>query len=127
MFFKKSVLKKFANFRRKHLCHRLFLIKLQDDACNFIKKETPILVFSCEFFEIFRIYFLKNISQRLLLTSLTLSRRRSISYRNQSIDLLRKSMDWFLYDIDLRRERVKPQYQKHDLQPKLFQNVLKAI
>ena len=38
---------------------------------------------------------------------LTLSRRRSISYRNQSIDLLCKSMDWFLYDIGLRRERVK--------------------
>ena len=27
--------------------------------------------------------------------------------RNQSIDLQRKSMDWFLYDIDLRHERVK--------------------
>ena len=38
---------------------------------------------------------------------LTLSRRRSISYRNQSIDLLCKSMEWFLYDIGLRRERVK--------------------
>ena len=30
------------------------------------------------------------------------------SYRNQSIDLRRKSMDWFLYDSDLRHERVKP-------------------
>ena len=38
---------------------------------------------------------------------LTLSRRRPISHRNQSIDLLCKSMDWFLYDIGLRRERVK--------------------
>ena len=38
---------------------------------------------------------------------LTLSRRRSTSYRNQSTDLLRKSMHWFLYDIGLRRERVK--------------------
>ena len=42
--------------------------------------------------------------------------RRPLSYRNQSIDLLRKSMDWFLYDngMDwflydngLRHERVK--------------------
>ena len=33
---------------------------------------------------------------------LTLSWRRSLSYRNQSIDL-----DWFLYDNGLRRERVK--------------------
>ena len=38
---------------------------------------------------------------------LTLSWRSPISYRNQSIDLLCKSMDWFLYDIGLRRERVK--------------------
>ena len=33
--------------------------------------------------------------------------RRPLSYRNQSIDLLCKSMDWFLYDNDLRHERVK--------------------
>ena len=31
-----------------------------------------------------------------------------LSYRNQSIDLLCKSTDWFLYDQDLRHERVKP-------------------
>ena len=37
---------------------------------------------------------------------LTLSHLRPISYKNQSIDLLCKSMDWFLYDIGLRRERV---------------------
>ena len=30
-------------------------------------------------------------------TSLTLSWRRSLSYRNQSTDLLCKSVDWFLY------------------------------
>ena len=39
--------------------------------------------------------------------SLTLSWRRSLSYRNQSIDLLRWSMGWFLYDNGLRHERVK--------------------
>ena len=33
--------------------------------------------------------------------------RRPFSYRNQSIYLLRKSMDWFLYDNGLRHERVK--------------------
>ena len=37
----------------------------------------------------------------------TLSRRRPLSYRNQSIDLQSKSMDWFLYDNGLRHERVK--------------------
>ena len=29
------------------------------------------------------------------------------TYRNQSIGLQSKSMDWFLYDGDLRYERVK--------------------
>ena len=38
---------------------------------------------------------------------LTLSWRRLLSNRNQSIDLLRKSMDWFLYGNGPRHERVK--------------------
>ena len=37
---------------------------------------------------------------------LTLSWRTSLSYRNQSINLLCKSMDWFLYGRDLRHEQV---------------------
>ena len=40
-------------------------------------------------------------------TLLTLSRRRPLSYRSQSIDLLWKSMDWFLYDNGFCLERVK--------------------
>ena len=39
--------------------------------------------------------------------SLTPSWWRPFSYRNRSIDLLCKSMDWFLYDNGLRHERVK--------------------
>ena len=31
----------------------------------------------------------------------------SLPYRNQSIDLLYKPMDWFLYDNGLHHERVK--------------------
>ena len=38
---------------------------------------------------------------------LTLLQRRSLSYRNQSIDLLCKSMDSFVYVRDQRHERVK--------------------
>ena len=38
---------------------------------------------------------------------LTLSWRRFLSYRNQSIDLLCKLMNWFLYDRYLRHERVR--------------------
>ena len=35
-----------------------------------------------------------------------LSWRRPLSYRNQHTDLLCKSIDWFLYDRDLRYERI---------------------
>ena len=38
---------------------------------------------------------------------LTLSWRRPLSCRSQSIDLFRKSMDWFLYANGLRHERVE--------------------
>ena len=38
--------------------------------------------------------------------SLTLSWRRPLSYRNQSIDFQSRSMDWFLYDNGLHHERV---------------------
>ena len=49
---------------------------------------------------------LKENLKNLLFSSLTLSWRGPLSYRNQSIDLQSKSMDWFLYDNDLRHERV---------------------
>ena len=39
--------------------------------------------------------------------ALTLSWWRSLSYTNQSFDLFCKSMDWFLYDKDLRHERFR--------------------
>ena len=41
------------------------------------------------------------------LINLTLSWRRPLPYRNQSIDLRSKSVNWFLYDNGLRHERVK--------------------
>ena len=41
------------------------------------------------------------------LSALTLSWQRSLLYRNQSIDFIFKSMDWFLHGRNLRLERVK--------------------
>ena len=38
----------------------------------------------------------------------TLSWQRSLLYRNQFIGLQWKSMGWYLYDRDLRHERVNP-------------------
>ena len=45
---------------------------------------------------------------------LTLSRGRSLWYRNQSIGLQSKSTDWFLYDRDLRHEDVNGWVQSLD-------------
>ena len=49
-----------------------FLIKLQTEACNFIKKETLAQFSSCEFCKIAKNNFLQNTSGRLLLFILTL-------------------------------------------------------
>ena len=55
---------------------------------------------------------------------LTLSWRRPLSYRNQSIDLPSKWMDWFLYDNGLRHKRVKiwNKYQDEGILRKLWIN-----
>ena len=47
----------------------------------------------------------------IALKLLALSWRRPLSYRNESTDLLCKSMDWFLYDSGLRHEKVKEIFQ----------------
>ena len=54
VFYEKGVLRNFAKFTRKKLpgARDSFLTKLQAEAGNFIKKETLVEVFSCEFFEI---------------------------------------------------------------------------
>ena len=54
VFFKKDVNKNSAKFRGKHLCQSLFFNKVATIGLNFIKKETLVQVFSCEFCEIFK-------------------------------------------------------------------------
>ena len=44
-------------------------------------------------------------------SKLNLSWRRPLSYRNQSIDLQSKSMNWFLYDNGFGHERAKSVYK----------------
>ena len=44
---------------------------------------------------------------------LTLSWGRPLSYRNQSIDLLCRSIDWFLYDNGFHHEKVKNIWDTH--------------
>ena len=49
---KKVFLETSQNSRESTCARATFLIKLQSQACNFIKKETLAQVFSCEFCEI---------------------------------------------------------------------------
>ena len=62
MFVKKDVLKKILNIYRKTLeLESLFNIVVGLIAGNFIKKETPTQVFSCEYWEIFEnSFFIEN-------------------------------------------------------------------
>ena len=71
--------------------------------CNSFWKEKCLQSYSAQVRFVCWLKFFLKYSQ----TELTLPWRRSLSYRNHSIDLLNKSMDWFLYDNDLRHERVK--------------------
>ena len=49
---RKGFLRDYTKFTGKHVCKSLFLNKAAVSACNFIKKETLTLVFSCEFYKI---------------------------------------------------------------------------
>ena len=74
----------------------------------FNKDSFPFSMFRTNFFNSQRVC--KNWKDYLSISAiarLTLSWRRPLSYRNQSIDLLFKSMDWFQDDNGLRYERVK--------------------
>ena len=58
MLYKTGVLKISQNSKENTCARVSFLIKLQAEGCNFVKKETLIQVFSCEFCEVFKNIFL---------------------------------------------------------------------
>ena len=60
VFFKKGVLKNFANFTGKHLCWSLFFNKVA-------RPQAPTQMCSCEISKILRTPILKNICGRLLI------------------------------------------------------------
>ena len=77
--------------------------------CRVINKNVLewFLLITCKEHALSRSTYILSRNDPALSCSLTLSWRRPISYRNQSIDLLSKSMDKFLYYNGLRHERVK--------------------
>ena len=99
VFYKKSVFKNFAKFTGKHLHQSLMSAPL-------LKKELWHRNFPVNFAKFSRTTFLSLSIFSQPWFFLTLSWRKPLSYRNQAIELLCKSMDWFLYDNGLRHERV---------------------
>ena len=88
----------------------VFFITLQ----NFAQNIVIVLKFS-EKFNLNNSYTISKKEENKLLLDpwhsskeqiLALSWRRPLSYRNQSINLQSKSMEWFLYDNGFRHERV---------------------
>ena len=67
MFFKIGILKISENSQEKTCARVSFLIKLQNEACNFLKKDTLAQMSSCEFWEIFKDTFFIEHLQWLLL------------------------------------------------------------
>ena len=61
---RKDVLENFAKSTGNHLCRSLLLIG-GSQICNFIKKDTPTHVFSCELWKILKNTFLQNTSRQL--------------------------------------------------------------
>ena len=75
VFFKKGVLKNFANLTEKHLCWSLFLIKME-------AWETPAQMFSCEISKIFKnTYFeehLRTTADQMICNKILLEKIRAV-------------------------------------------------
>ena len=86
-----------------HVTFDVFLILL----CRIIFRAIKVVYFFYQKLLLYRIINsnVNGIRIQKSHSSLTLSWRRSLPYRNQSIDLLCKSMHWFLYDRDFLHER----------------------
>ena len=69
---------------------KIIIFKVYDESLNY-----P--------WDLFKVHYKVILEDR----KVSLSWRRSLSYRNQSIGFLCKSMDWFLYDRNLCHKRFK--------------------
>ena len=58
-----------------------------------------------------KVLIFRDISYYINFTQIFHSWWSSLSHRNQSVDLLSKTMDWFLYDRNLRLKRVEEDFK----------------
>ena len=91
VFFKKDVLKNFANLTEKHLCWSLFLIKME-------AWETPAQMFSCEISKIFKsTYFeehLRTTADQTICNKILLEKIRAVFCISIKFDLNVRKAGW---------------------------------
>ena len=118
LFCKKGLLKNSQIHKKTPVPESLFLIKPEAEAATLLKKrlcwhlrfpvsfKKPLTApfYRTHLVAAFTVFGQIFISKH---PSSTFSLRKTLSYRNQSIDLKCKSIDWFLYDRNLRHKRVK--------------------
>ena len=79
--------------------------------CNILKSTSLIAMIHCANIKALKFNTTQNKEKRIIYVSALYHFNSFVkevpSYRNQSIDLLCKSMDWFLYDRDLRHKIIK--------------------
>ena len=90
---KKGVLRNFTKFTGKQLYQSLFFKKLHASTCNFIQKETLVLVLSCQFWEISKNTFFTS-GSKLIITPVVMlfSFNRTLSEKCPYWELF-----WFVF------------------------------
>ena len=103
-----NVASEFSGNLHDNICNNHFSAKNMNLNLPFYWKKDPPPMISIQSPECLKKGILAALSSYLCLSinKLSLSYRRSLSYRNQTIDFQSKSMDWFLYDRRRRYERV---------------------
>ena len=102
MYSVKNVFLKVLQNSQENICARVsFLMKMQAEACNFIKKETLAQVISCKFCEIFK----NTFSYRIQLNSCNSNSYNSKNHLNQTDCLLPWTIFCHLIRISIQKIR----------------------
>ena len=110
IYFKRKIKLLYGSIVKKFLSSK-FVIILNSGATFITRDFIPLMDYIPKWsdtVEKFRSKFMCQVCVTILeRCAVTISWWRSLSYRKQSVDLLYRSMDWFLFDRDLRHERFK--------------------
>ena len=122
VFCKKGVLRNFAKFTGKHLCQSLSFNNVYHCKVyiNFIKKETLVQLFSCEFCEISK----KTFSYRPPLVAASVKRKNTFTFRS---DKEKSQLSAELEDTNSHLEQVKKQKANSDKNNRALEEQLNEL